>query len=75
MINLICFNTWETDIDFYFHHDKNTFIHSDKADLSDENFWTESVNIPEYIFEIAMNEFKTDEKLTNDCLSVVVSEF
>ena len=74
MINLIAFCDSFTEIDWYFNHSKETFVHMDQADLS-EDFWTECVNIPESIFQIALNEFGCSEAFCNKSLSVVVSQF
>jgi len=58
MKNVIIFSDRFTGIDWYFNSDKQTFIHPDKADLSDPAFVISGTEIPEYIAEIALIEFK-----------------
>ena len=75
MINLIAFCDTYTGIDWYYNNFKMSFIHMDKVDLSDQDFWTEEVTISEFIREIAEEEFKCSPDIVDKCLSVVVSEF
>ena len=75
MINLIYFSDKFTGIDWFFNHSKQSFIHPDKADLTYPDFFTEDLFVPEYIGEIALNEFKCTEDYLDRALGIVVHEF
>jgi hypothetical protein len=72
--NVIVFTDKYQGIDWYFDFGLMTFIHQDKADLTDSNYWIEGNDIPEYIKETAISEFGCSEFLVEKWLSIEAFE-
>jgi hypothetical protein len=61
MKKVIVFSDLFQKIDWFFNTEKQTFIHPYEANLADSAFWVSSIEIPEWIAEIALDEFRCSE--------------
>jgi hypothetical protein len=61
MKKVIVFSDLFQKIDWFFNTEKQTFIHPYEANLSDPAFWVASLEIPDWISEIALDEFRCSE--------------
>ncbi len=68
--NVIVFADKYQGIDWYFNSGLMTFVHQDEADLTEENYWIEGNDIPDYVKGTALSEFGCSEFVLDSSLNV-----
>lgn len=71
--NVIVFADKYQGIDWYYSFDLG-FVHQDKADLTDKNYWIEGNEIPDYVKETALSEFGCSEFVVEKSLAIEAFE-